>query len=159
MSGFRPTPIRGRDPGTWRLLAGLLAAAAVGCGTPKPATAPIAGRVLVDGKPLAEAAVLFEPVAGGVPARGSTRADGSFTLSTFGRDDGALVGRHRVAISKVTTGDVAVDEFGLEASLPKPGVEPKSVLPRRYADPATSGLEATVEAGGTAVEFSLESKD
>ncbi len=159
MIRFRSSPIPGIARGSWRLLAGLLAAAAVGCGTPKPATAPVAGRVLVDGKPLAEAAVLFEPVAGGVPARGSTRADGSFTLSTFTRDDGALVGRHRVAISKVTTGDVAVDEFGLEAALPKPGLEPKSVLPRRYADPATSGLEATVEAGGMAVEFSLESKD
>jgi hypothetical protein len=155
------TDVPGRRPGIAMLISAALLAmlAAAGCGKAKPATAPVAGTVLHDGKPLADAAVLFEPLAGGVPARGSTDSDGRFTLSTFDRNDGALVGRHRVAISKVTTANVAVDEFGLEAAPPPAGLEQKSLLRRRYADPATSGLEAAVESGGTSVEFSLRSGD
>ena len=141
------------------LLAGfVLALPAVGCGKAKPATAPVTGRVLLDGKPVADAAVMFEPVDGGVPARGSTSGDGGFTLSTFARDDGALVGRHRVSISKFVTEGMAANELGLEAAPGPPGLQPKAALPARYADPKTSGLEATVEAGGASVEFSLESK-
>jgi len=141
------------------LAAFLLALAAAGCGKAKPATAPVTGRVLLDGKPVAGAAVMLEPVGGGVPARGSTGADGSFTLSTFGRDDGALVGRHRVSVSKFVVEGVAANELGLEAAPGPPGLQPKAALPARYADAKTSGLEATVEAGGTKVEFALESKD
>ena len=150
--------------GTHRLAARLMLTAAVlalpaaGCGKAKPATAPVTGRVLLDGKPVADAAVMFEPVDGGVPARGSTRSDGGFTLSTFARDDGAIVGRHRVSISKFVTEGVAANELGLEAAPGPPGVQPKAGLPGRYADPKTSGLEATVEAGGTSAEFTLESK-
>jgi hypothetical protein len=151
--------------GTHRLAGRLLLAMAVlalpaaGCGKAKPATAPVTGRVLLDGRPVADAAVMFEPVDGGVPARGSTRDDGGFTLSTFARDDGAIVGRHRVSISKFVTEGVAANELGLEAEPGPPGLQPKAALPVRYADPKASGLEATVEAGGTSVEFSLESKD
>ena len=141
-------------------LAGLLLAlAASGCGKGKPATAPVTGRVLLDGKPVAGAAVMLEPVEGGVPARGGTGADGSFTLSTFGRDDGALVGRHRVSVSKFVTEGAAANELGLEAAPAPAGMQPKAALPARYADPKTSGLEATVEAGGTKVEFTLDSKN
>lgn len=136
----------------------VLALPAAGCGKAKPATAPVSGRVLLDGKPVAGAAVMFEPVDGGVPARGSTGSDGGFRLSTFERDDGGLVGRHRVSISKFVTEGVAANELGLEAAPGAPGLQPKAALPTRYADPKSSGLEATVEAGGTTVEFTLESK-
>ena len=136
----------------------VLALPAAGCGRAKPATAPVTGRVLMDGKPVAAAAVMFEPVGGGVPARGSTRDDGGFTLSTFARDDGAIVGRHRVSISKFVIEGVAANELGLEAAPGQPGLQPKAALPIRYADPKASGLEATVESGGTSVEFTLESK-
>ena len=142
----------------------LLAAALVtlplcGCGKPKPATAAVRGRVLLDGKPVAGAAVMFEPVDGGVPGRGSTGADGSFSLTTFTRDDGVLLGRHRVSISKFVTEGLVANELGLESGPAAPGLQPKAMLPVRYFDPKTSGLEATVEADGTSVEFALKSKD
>lgn len=130
--------------------------APAGCGRKKPATAPVAGRVLLDGKPVADAAVLFQPVDGGVPARGGTDAEGRFRLSTFARDDGAIVGRHRVVVSKVVGETVAANELGLEAG-PSPASQPKAVLPRRYADPATTSLEATVEPQGTTIDIVLES--
>lgn len=127
-----------------------------GCGPKKPATAPVAGRVLLDGKPVADAAVLFQPVDGGVPARGGTDAEGRFRLSTFARDDGAIVGRHRVVVSKVVGETVAANELGLEAA-PAPAAQPKAVLPPRYADPATTSLEATVEPEGTTIDLTLDS--
>jgi hypothetical protein len=136
------------------LALGILAPA--GCGPKKPATAPVAGRVLLDGRPVADAAVLFQPVAGGVPARGGTDAEGRFRLSTFARDDGALVGRHRVLVSKVVGETVAANDLGLEAA-PAPAAQPKAVLPPRYADPATTSLEATVEPQGTTIDLTLES--
>jgi len=137
------------------LALGILAPA--GCGPKKPVTAPVAGRVLLDGKPVAEAAVLFQPVDGGVPARGGTDAEGRFGLSTFARDDGALVGRHRVVVSKVVGETVAANELGLEAAPAPAAAQPKAVLPRRYADPATTSLEAVVEPQGTTIDLTLES--
>jgi len=68
-------------------------------------------------------------------------------------------GRHRVAISKLIMEGIKADAFGLADSSAAPASQPKSAIPRRYADPATSGLEATVEPGGVSVEFSLESRD
>lgn len=136
----------------------LVAALCAGCGTRPPATAPVTGRVLLDGQPLAAAAVLFEPVEGGVPARGSTGPDGTFTLNTFARGDGALLGRHRVAVSKVVVEGVAVDATGLEAGPPEGPVRERVVVPLRYGVPATSGLDATVAAPATTVEFTLESR-
>lgn len=138
------------------VLAACLAATA--CSPRRPATAAVEGRILLDGRPLAGAAVLFEPVAGGRPARGSTRDDGSFTLTTFSRDDGVVPGRHRVAVSKVVIEGVAADAIGLEAAPAAEPIQERAVVPTRYNDPSSSGLDADVPAGGTKVEFSLDSK-
>ena len=111
---------------------------------------------MLDGKPIAGAAVLFSPVAGGVPGRATTVADGSFTLSTFGVGDGAMVGLHRVGISKMNvTGFVATAD-GLSGKLDGHQIELRNVVPERYMNPATSGFEATVEWGAAnRFEFAL----
>jgi hypothetical protein len=145
----------GRRPGLqWALL--LLALA--GCGKPSRSV-PAGGRVLLDGQPIAGAAVLFSPVAGGVPGRATTAEDGSFTLSTFDVGDGAMVGLHRVGISKMdVTGFVATAD-GLSGKLDGRQIEMRSVVPERYMNPATSGFEATVERGAAnRFEFALTSE-
>lgn len=153
--GTRPSPgLRG----TAMLAVCLMIFLAVGCGPRRPATVRVSGRVLLDGAPLPAAAVLFEPVSGGVPARGSTGSDGTFTLTTFTRGDGALPGRHRVAVSKVVVEGVAAGPDGLEAAPPAGPPTERAVVPTRYADPATSGLEATVAAGADTLEFAIESR-
>ena len=129
-----------------------------GCGSQRPATAPVRGRILLDGKPLAAAAVLFEPAGGGVPARGSTLDDGSFTLTTFRRGDGALTGHHRVTVSKVVIDGMAANADGLEAAPLDGPLQERFVVPARYGDPATSGLVADVPSGGATLEFTLEAK-
>jgi hypothetical protein len=142
----------GRRPGLqWALL--LLALA--GCGKPSRSV-PAGGRVMLDGQPIAGAAVLFSPVAGGVPGRATTAEDGSFTLSTFDIGDGALVGVHRVGISKMDVTGFVATEDGLSGKLDGRQIQVRALIPERYMNPATSGLEAEVKRGsGNRFEFGL----
>jgi hypothetical protein len=118
-----------------------------GCGRPSR-TVPAGGVVVLDGKPVAGAAVLLSPVAGGVPARGTTAADGSFSLSTFDDGDGAVAGMHRVGVSKMDAKGFVTGDDGLSGKLDGSTIQVRSLIPERYMNPATSGLEATVERGG-----------
>lgn len=75
-----------------------------GCG---PATiAPVKGRVTCNGKPVADAALIFSPVPknendkeSGKAAAAGTDEDGYFVLSTYKERDGALIGKHRVSVT------------------------------------------------------------
>lgn len=59
------------------------------------------GKVLFEGKPVANAKVTFHPVLPNVPrATATTAEDGSFTLTTFMKHDGAYPGRYTVTIEK-----------------------------------------------------------
>lgn len=61
-------------------------------------TVPVKGTVRLNGKPVTKGTVKFEPEVPGRTATGAIQADGSFTLSTYATDDGAVPGPHRVAI-------------------------------------------------------------
>jgi hypothetical protein len=73
-----------------------------GCGGER--VAPVKGRVMFNGEPVKEAALTFSPTAAGnrleagTPATGFTEPDGTFVLSTFSKNDGALVGTHSVNV-------------------------------------------------------------
>jgi hypothetical protein len=137
----------------------VVAATLTGCGRGRD-TARVSGIVTLDDKPLAGAAVLFMPVEGGVPGRAATKHDGSFSLSTFEQEDGALVGRYRVAVSKVETTGFAADADGLSGMLDGSRLRTTWVTPERYGNPTTSGLEVSVERGGkNAFEFRLRSAE
>jgi hypothetical protein len=62
------------------------------------------GKVTIDSKPLFQGKVMFAPVAKGhnvnpgKPAWGAIQPDGTFRLTTLEKDDGAIVGDHRVTI-------------------------------------------------------------
>lgn len=161
MSNCPPFPSRViRFVGPCVVAKGLLLAAVVaaGCGRSLPSTGQVRGRVTFDGRPLEGAAVLFVPEAGGAPGRGATGPDGSFTLSTFASGDGALIGRHRVAVVKDEMTGIKADAGGLSGPAGPDGPKVKRLVPARYADPATSGLTADVAAGETAVELEIESR-
>ncbi len=69
-----------------------------GCADPyAPATAPVDGRVLLDGKPLADALVSFTPRTGSA-SEARTDAEGRFTLAMKDGKPGAVVGRHEVRV-------------------------------------------------------------
>lgn len=72
-----------------------------GCGT---GVAPVSGKVMLDGKPLANAVVIFSPDreagASGPGSQGKTDANGNFSLRLMTKDQaGAVVGKHKVTIS------------------------------------------------------------
>jgi len=71
---------------------------AAGCGRGPGSPVKVEGVVTLDGKPLPGATVTFAPVEGGRPASGRTDADGSFRLTTFRSDDGALPGEYKVIV-------------------------------------------------------------
>jgi len=134
----RPTHRRGFPIGcgyTLTLL-GLL----LGCGgnPARQPTAPVTGTVTIDGQPVSQGVVNFLPESGRA-GHGKLGPDGSFVISTYGNGDGAVVGKHRIAVDarqqQAAEGGFAED------------VAYQSAVPARYANPNTSGLECEVVAG------------
>ena len=89
-----------------RLLAGpsVLVAALffTGCGGSGTPTYPVEGKVTFsDGRPLDGGTVELQPVVQQQPpvaARGRIQSDGTFQISTFEPNDGAIEGEHRVRV-------------------------------------------------------------
>lgn len=144
-----------RRPFTILLAAGvvvtcLLAAACGGGGHP---LAPVSGRVMLDGEPLAGAKIGFEPMRegkeldAGQGAYATTDESGSFTLTALDGTKGAVVGKHRVWIRTLQARE---DETG------KFIVEREELLPERYHD--RTELTFTVEpSGSNRANFDLKS--
>ena len=69
-----------------------------GCGKSGPQIAPVHGRVTLDGKPLANADIRFQPDGPERPSVGSTDSDGRYELMYKRGQSGAVVGQHTVRI-------------------------------------------------------------
>ena len=84
-------------------LAALALIACSGCGEDGKAapvsTVPVKGMVRYKGRPLTRGVIQFEPASIGREASGEIQPDGTFTLSTYGTGDGAVLGPHRVAVT------------------------------------------------------------
>jgi hypothetical protein len=130
-----------------------------GCSSESYKTASVSGRVTLNGEPLANAAVVFQPVAPegnanpGPGSGGFTDADGRYTLKITkpnGQEiKGAVVGKHKVMITMKQTDDSADDK----AKRPKPPVK----LPPKISGKDTK-LEFDVPSGGTdSADFPLTS--
>ena len=129
-------------------LAVLIGLGLTGCGGPDFQTAPVSGKVTLDGDPVADIQVLFQPtgVGEGEPgpgSRGLTGADGRYKLETMdGSRNGAVPGTHKVMLSYV---DPNADP---DAETGEGGEEPPPVfkLPPKARD---GSLKYTVPEGGT----------
>jgi hypothetical protein len=145
------------------LAAVLMLSAACGCSSQAggPPLVPAEGTVMLDGKPLSGAEVLFEPrgETRGQAVFGRTDAAGKFTLAApDGKRKGAAVGGYRVVINKLVKPDGS--DF-----VPDPNLGPmdtggfRELLPAAYSDLGQSQLTAEVPEGGTkTLEFKLNSK-
>jgi hypothetical protein len=100
-------------------------------------TASVVGEVTINGKPVEKGVVVFTPEAGRT-GTGLIEPDGTFRLTTYRDGDGAIVGKHRVAV--IVSDDSK--SSGVEGGV-------VSLVPPRYASAATSGLEYDVKAGQT----------
>jgi hypothetical protein len=139
----------------------LVAGSAVGCGggkSDKPPLGRVSGTVTYKGQPLPEGSVTFTPVEGkgddsGQLASGQIESDGSYSLTTFNTDDGAVLGQHAVTVQS---------RDGSQFKPPQPGepikyVLQKSRIPKKYETVKSTPLRFTVEAGSN--EFDIELKD
>jgi hypothetical protein len=81
-----------------------LAVAFGGCNHSPYEVAPVRGIVKLNGKAFPQGGVMFAPIAkgesaiAGKPGVGRIQADGSYQLTTFEKNDGAIVGEHWVTI-------------------------------------------------------------
>ena len=125
-----------------------------GCGGSSGRTVPVSGVVTLNGKPLANAHVAFQPQASkgsenaGVGSYGVTDADGRYSLRTMDTDQpGAVIGTHSVEI-----------KLRVEADDRDPKSRPAAkTLPAKYN--RNTELQFKVEPGGTsAANFDLKAQ-
>ncbi len=88
--------------------------AGCGGGLEKFPTAPVTGTVLCNGSPVEMAIVYFEPLRegdspGGKQGYALTDSNGRFTISTYGKEDGAVIGKHRVRVGPPARSDWECD--------------------------------------------------
>ncbi|MCU0981543.1 MAG: hypothetical protein MUF25_20525 [Pirellulaceae bacterium] len=123
-----------------------------GCSGGNP-TAKVTGKVTHDGQPVTSGNLTFAPVSGtvGKPAAGKVKSDGSYVLSTYAAEDGAVVGRHRVVFSP-SSGDSGQEETPLE-----PGKhaedKPASAVPFSGLVPKVAEVE--VKSGSNEINIEL----
>jgi hypothetical protein len=113
------------------LLAGGAALILAGCGKASNIV-PVSGRVTMDGQPLAEARVTFQPIGDwqnpypGPASYGVTDSNGYFTLTLMDSgQSGAMVGKHRVTITPKESA-VTSSDAGYYNALP-PAQQPQTV--------------------------------
>jgi hypothetical protein len=151
------------------VLAAAVALAACGCGKPK--LAPVRGQVKLDGKPLANVMVTFQPISkkkGDNPGPGSagvTDDQGRYTLKISSQQmdgDGAVVGEHQVAVGVILEGE---GKKPTDPSVGSPdGATPEEVkamrrrerIPEKYNQ--NTELRFTVKPGNNVADFDLSSK-
>jgi len=116
----------------------------------KRATFPVEGRLTVDGQPVAGVTVAFysynaETERWTSVCDGRTDEKGRFQVTTYFRFDGAPAGEFAVTVVKRNGPEVE-------------GEEPKSLLPAKYAAPASTPLKVTIKEGTNDVALELTSK-
>jgi hypothetical protein len=128
-------------------------------------TAPVKVTVTYKGAPVADATVTFICQEGdATPAFGKTDAQGVVKMKTYIEGDGAVIGPHKVLITKMETssaGNVA-DQSSKDYVPPAGGGAPlpttKDLIPPKYGMLAQSGLTADVQKKSLN-EFTFELKD
>ena len=128
-------------------------------------TKPVKVTVNYKGQPVADAVVTFINQEGeAAPAYGKTDAQGMAKMKTYVEGDGAVLGQHKVTITKTET--VGGGSTALQSSpdyVPPPeGGAPlptaKSLIPEKYGLLATSNLTAEVKSDGKN-EFTFDLTD
>jgi hypothetical protein len=95
-----------RFPG-WVFLLAWAVALSGGCGSGFK-LAQVSGKVTVDGAPVPNLQVVFEPQDTTQPSSlGFTKADGTYQLRCTSGEDGAVVGQHIVRVTTVEVDDPA----------------------------------------------------
>jgi len=121
-----------------------LAVSVTGCSR-GPELGTVTGTVTLDGEPLANAEVVFQPP-GGSPSVATTDSAGRYELEYTKDKPGAVLGTHTVRITAQTT---KVDESGNEVQVPQR-------VPERYN--YRSQLLREVKRGENKFDFDLKTE-
>lgn len=112
----------------------------------RPAVGKVVGDVTYKGEPISRAYVTFHSLDSSVSGTGETDNKGRFAISTFVRNDGAVLGKHAVTIQVFP-----------EASVPGVSVSMKDApIPPKYFTAEGTPLRAEVISGIN--EFAFEVK-
>lgn len=116
-----------------------------------PRVVPVSGIVMYNNKPLPFGSILFQPEKGQM-AVGEIQVDGTFKLSSYGPNDGAVPGRHLVSVNCYEGQRPGSKQpEGGEVSMGK------LLIPLKYTRLGTSGLSADVgDAPTQNIEIKLE---
>lgn len=119
-----------------------------GCGSEFGATAE--GIVTLDGKPISPGLITFAPEDPGIaPAVSDLDSNGRFVLIT-NKKPGVRPGKYRVAIQAFRPPDVPMGQRTMTPS--------ERLVPEKYFDVNTSGLEFTIDPGSNDIPVELTSK-
>lgn len=124
----------------------------LGCESSKDQLAPVSGIVTLDGEPLSDGVVIFQPMAGdnlnvGPGSNARTDEQGRFVLNTIDEQPGAIVGRHRIRIYSFSPESPRVDDTDSEP--------PSERVPPRYNHRSKLTFNVSAEGTGEA-NFDLE---
>ncbi|HXG08401.1 MAG TPA: hypothetical protein VNK04_01290 [Gemmataceae bacterium] len=130
------------------LLGAVLLGAVLASGCDRgPSLGTVNGEVTLDGEPIKDGAITFEPVAGDTPTAGATIQDGKFTAQV-------PVGKHRV---KISASKPTGKKYRAYDTPDSPVVdEVMEIIPAVYN--TKSKLTIEVQSGTQTVEYALKSK-
>jgi len=115
--------------------------------------APVEGTLSMNGRPLANVQVEFQPEANGPRSTGFTDQDGKFQLTTESQRPGAVVGMHRVVLYDTQIYD----------DKPPPGQKKERDIvpirparfPARYSEVAKTPLKKEVQSSPNSIELEV----
>jgi hypothetical protein len=118
----------------------VLIIAVAGCGEAAPSTYPVTGKVSYQGKPLPLGVVMFISKTGPAAAA-NIGPDGTYRLD-------AVPGKHRVSVVAMPKQQGRPDP-NVEGGIDTTGFPaPKSLIPEKYNEYSTSGIEVEVKPDG-----------
>ena len=120
----------------------------LGGGCSKADMVPVRGQVMYQGKPLEFGSVMFQPQ-GGLSAYGTIGSDGSFQLTTPTVGEGVKRGLNKVRVTCYEA-QRRMHDGGESLSLGK------LLIPKKYTDFATSGLEREITSADEECVIRLE---
>jgi len=122
---------------------------------PFPNMVPVSGTVTLKGKPLPQGTILLAPID---PLKGQSASgqidDGKFTLSTTVSAPGVMIGKYQVRITSIN-GAPPVAAMPSKRSKNDVSANPASLIPAKYGDIKTSGLEVEVTKGMKPIQLDL----
>ncbi|QDT63880.1 transthyretin-like family protein [Calycomorphotria hydatis] len=112
----------------------------------QPELGTVRGQITLNGEPLTDAIIKFYPQSGR-PSSGKSDENGEYKLTYTSQRSGALIGDHRVEISKPSGDWDGENELTPEANL----------IDQKYNSNST--LSATVTSGSNQIDFELQNTE